>query len=169
MKYINIILLVLAVCVLASCDMRSGTAKKEMEKFEGTPTPTVSLTPASTPIDPAYIVSVDTSIDGDILTVNGDEQTKTITCTKYDQVMINGDRSVVTVNGACRKIVINGDGGTVTADSSSEFILNGSGNKVTYSRFANGKQPVVTQNVSGNEIERIPFDPAKKVSSNKAK
>ena len=163
MKLLLTILCLWSIALLTSCDMRSGTAKQEMDKFSGTrtPTPTVSPTPEATPIDPADIVQVDTTLDGDILTVNSGEQKKTLTCKKFDRVMINATGSIVTINGACRQIIVNGNENQVTADAAMEFIFNGSGNSVKYARFVNGKRSTVTDNRSGNDVEKIAQQPQK--------
>jgi hypothetical protein len=141
--------------------MRSGTAKEEMEKFSGTPTPTISPVPTETPIDPGDIVQVDTTKEGGILTVNATKQEKALNCDKFNQVMVNSNNRVLAINGACRQIVVNGDGNQITADAAAEFVLNGTDNKLKYARFVNGKRPIVTQNQSGNEIEKIAFEPNK--------
>jgi len=161
MKLVFAAVAIVSSAFLASCDLRSGTAKEEMEKFSGSPTPTISPAPTPMPIDPAEIVKVDTTLDGDILTVNGQKQNKTITCSKFDQVMINGNGSVVTANGACRQIIVNGDENQITADAAMEFVFNGTGNSLRYARYANGKQPTVTENQAGNVIEKIAFEPKK--------
>jgi hypothetical protein len=165
MKYI-LPIFALSVAMLAACQP-SGTAKNEMEKFSGTPTPYPSPTPLATPIDPADIVQVDTSLDGDILTVNGDGLKKTLDCTKYNHVMINGNASVVTIKGACRKLTVNGDGTQITADAVMEFVFNGTDNKATYSRFPNGKRPTVTENQQGNVVEQAPAAAPKKLNEAK--
>jgi len=143
--------------------MRSGTAKEEMDKFSATrtPTPTITPTPEPTPINPADIVQVDTTLDGATLTSDGHDKKKTITCNKFNRVMINGSGSVITIKGACRQIMINGDANQITADAAIEFVLNGTGNSLRYARFANGKQPTVAENQPGNVIEKIDFEPAK--------
>ncbi len=46
-----------------------------------------------------------------------------------------------------------------------EFIFNGAENSLRYSRFANGKLPLVTENQPGNVIEKTAFEPAKNVRS----
>jgi hypothetical protein len=132
-----------------------------MEKFSGTPTPTITPPPTPTPVDPADSVTVDTSQEGDRLTVNGQNQKKTVTCKKFDRVMINGSQSVVTIDGVCRQIMINGDGNQVTADAAAEFVFNGTSNSLTFKRYANGKQPVVNENQPGNVIEKTVFDRSK--------
>ncbi|HEV7699393.1 MAG TPA: DUF3060 domain-containing protein [Pyrinomonadaceae bacterium] len=168
MKNLSIIFLVVTVTILSACEP-SGTAKKEMEKFSGTPTPMITPTPEQTPIPAGDILAVDTELDGDILTVNR-EPKKTLNCTKYNLVAINADASVVTINGACQKVTVNGDNNQITVDAAKEFAFNGSGNNVTYSRFVNGKQPIVTQNQPGNEVGFMRLDDQKKATdSNKTK
>jgi hypothetical protein len=153
------------IAMLASCDMRSGTAKEEMEKFSGSPTPTVSPVPTPTPIDPADIVKVDTDQQGDTLTVNGTKQNKTVPCKKFDQIMINASGSAVTITGVCRQIMVNGNGNQITADAAMDFTFNGTDNTLKYARFVNGKQPLITENQAGNTIEKTPFDPTKNSGS----
>jgi len=158
MKPLLTTVLVLSIAILASCDFRSGIAKREMEKLSGTPTPSISPLPTPEPIDPADIVQVDTTLEGSTLTVNGASQNKTLSCSKFDRVMINGSGSVVTINGACRQIMINGNSNQIKADAAMEFVFNGTGNSLRYSRFANGKRPTVTENRSGNVIEKTSFE-----------
>jgi hypothetical protein len=163
MKLLFTAICLLSIAFLVSCDVRSGTAKEEMDKFSGTPTPTVTPAVMSTPtpIDPADIVQVDTTLEGDTLTVNGSKQNKTLTCKKFDQVMINASASVVTVSGVCRQIIVNGDGNQITADAAMEFVFNGTENSLKYARFANGRQPIISENQPGNIIEKIAFEPGK--------
>jgi hypothetical protein len=161
MKTLLIAISVISIAVIASCDMRSGTAKEEMDKFSGTPTPTITPPPTPTPVDPADVVQVDTAQEGERLTVNGHSQNKNLACTKYDRVMVNGNGSTATITGACRQIMINGDGNQITVDAAAEFVLNGTSNSLKYSRFVNGKQPIITENQSGNTIEKVAYTPAK--------
>ena len=84
----------MSVAMLASCDLRSGIAKENMEKFNPTPTPPFSPTPTPVPIDPADIVVVDIDQEGDVLSVNGYDQKKTINCTKFNRVRVNGDTNL---------------------------------------------------------------------------
>jgi len=163
MKILLLSLTIFLIVTLTACQP-SGTAKNEMEKFSGTPTPypSFSPTPEETPINPADIVQVDTSLDGDVLTVNGDGLKKTVDCKKYDQVMINGNSITATIKGACRRITVNGDGNQVTADAVMELVFNGTENKITYSHFPNGKRPSVTENQKGNVIEQVPAETSKK-------
>lgn len=138
---------------LISCDLRSGIAKQEMEKYTSTPPPTMSPTPQGTPVDPADILEVDTGQLGDTLHVNGADQ-RTETCKEFNRVMVNGNGNAIKISGPCRLIMINGDKNNVVSDASQEFVFNGSGNVVTYSLYANGKPPVVTDNLGDNVIEK---------------
>ena len=149
---------VLLIAILASCDMRSEIAKKEMEKYELAPTPTIAPPPAGTPIEPVDIVEIDISQQGDPISIDGDKQNKSAACTKYNRLMVNGDDSTITVRGACSQIMINGDRNKIKTDAAMEFVLNGSENIVKYSRFANGKQPSVIDNRGVNEIEKVPAE-----------
>lgn len=94
---------VLAIAILASCDVRSEIAKKNMEKHISTPTPSVSPTPIGTPIAPADIVDVDVDLEGDLISVNGYNQNKTTACTKFNRIMLNGDANLISIKGVCRQ------------------------------------------------------------------
>lgn len=155
MKNALAIACLLLIAVNSSCDLRSETAKREMEKFTSSPTPPISPTPTLEPIDPADIANVDTSQDGPQISIDGYEQKKSANCTKYNRVMVNGDKSVVTIKGVCRQIMINGDKNQVTAEAAMEYVVNGSENTVGYSKFANGKRPSIVENKPGNTIEKI--------------
>lgn len=156
MRIIILIACVLSVATLASCDLRSGIARDNMEKYTSTPTPTPSISPTPTPepIDPADIVEVNTSLEGATIAINGYDQDKTVECTKFNPVMVNGDINVITIKGACRQVMINGDKNKITANAAMEIVINGTENTVTYSRFANGKRPAVVENKPGNTIEK---------------
>ena len=158
MKLLLFTLLTLFIAVLTSCDMRSGTAKEEMDKFSGTPTPTITPMATPTPIDPADVVQVDTNKEGGILTVNATKQQNSLSCDKFNQVMVNSNNRTLTISGACRQIMINGNGNQITADATAEIVLNGTNNSVKYARFVNAKRPLITENQSGNEIEKIAFE-----------
>ena len=147
--------LTLAVMVMTSCDLRSGTAKEEAEKFNGTPTPTMSPTPTTVPIDPADIIQVDTSQTGDDIAVNRDQPNKTVTCIKYNDVSVNGDGHNVTIKGVCREITINGDNNRVTTDAATRFVVNGEENNIGYLKFPNGIRPSVKDNGDGNVVEKV--------------
>lgn len=147
--------------VLTSCDVQSGITKKAVEKYQPTPTPSISPTPTEIPIDPADVVVVDTSLQGEAILINGPNAKKTVTCTKFNRVMVNDSDNVVTIKGACRQITINGKRNEVTADAAMEFVINGTENNIRYSRFVNGKRPAVTQNGPVNVVEKISPNAAK--------
>lgn len=146
----------------AGCDPRSGTAKREMEKFSGTPTPTITPAPPEPPVDPSEIVKVDISVRGDMITVSGRDQKKSVECSKFNRVMISGGKNVVTIKGGCQQITINGDDNQIISDAALEFVVNGTKNNVTYSRFVNGKRPIIKDNAGENIIEKITASKTKK-------
>lgn len=143
------------ILTLTSCDLRSGTAKDEMEKWESAPSPSVSALPTSTPVDPADIMEVDPSVNGDVLSANGHAQKTATACTKFNRLLVNGDDGVISVKGGCRQIMINGDRNKITADAVMEFVFNGSDNIVKYARLLNGKAPSVIQNRADNVVEKV--------------
>ena len=49
---------VLFIAILASCDVRSETAKRDMEKFKSAPIPESSPLPIATPVDPKDVVEI---------------------------------------------------------------------------------------------------------------
>lgn len=147
--------------VMAACDLRSETAKKEMEKFTSSPTPTISPPPAKEPVNPAEVVTVDANLEGDSISIDGYDQKKSVNCTKVNRVRINGDGNKIVVKGACRQIMINGDRNEITAVAAMEFIFNGSENTIRWSHYVNGKEPVITKNRAGNVIEKVPVDAMK--------
>lgn len=158
-RYLRLIPLLCSLSLLAalvSCDLRNETAKRGVEKYSSTPQPPVSPLPTPSPVDPADIAEVDTSLEGDTIPITGYEQKKTVSCSKFNRVMVNGDDSEINVAGVCRQIMINGDGNNIILDAAMEIVLNGSDNSVKYSRFANGKQPSVIDNRGGNLVEKIP-------------
>ena len=161
-KFTFILALVSSAMAVTSCDLRSETAKKDMEKFASTPLPIFSPTPEPTPVDPADIIKVDTSLEGESIPITGHKKTQTAVCKKYDRVMVNGDEGVITINGACRQIMINGDGNEIKADAATEIVLNGTNNTVTYSRYINGKQPLIAENQLGNVIGKVAAGPVTK-------
>lgn len=158
MKVLICSLFLLSVTIFASCDMRSETAKKEMEKFSGTPTPPIAKPTPEIPVDPADVVQVDTTLDGDTISLNLPADAKLADCKKYNRVRVNGDGNTFNIKGVCREIMINGDRNQITADTAMEFAFNGSGNTVHYSRFPNGKRPTVTDNQSDNTVEKVSAD-----------
>ena len=155
MKVIATLSCLLLIATLAGCDLRSDTAKREMEKFSGTPTPPISPAPTEAPIDPADVVQVDTSLDGEKVTVNGSDQKKSIECKKYNSVAVSGGRNVITIKGACHQLTINGDRNEITAEAATTIMINGGNNTIKYARFANGKRPYIADNGPDNVVEKI--------------
>lgn len=155
MKILLIPFAIISISIVVSCDVQSGITKKSVEKFGPTPTPSISPTPVEAPIDAADIVQVDTSLQGTSLTVNTPKDKTNLVCDKYNRVMVNGGDKVVTVKGACSQVMINGDRNDVTAEAVMEIVFNGTENKVRYSRYGNGKRPVVTDNKGGNLAEKV--------------
>ena len=160
-KSITVSILIL-VTSLSGCDLRSETAKSEMEKFNGTPTPTIAPTPTEAPIDPADVVQVDISVQGEMINVSGRDLKRSVSCSKFNRVMINGSNNVITIKGGCRQISINGGGNQIISDAALEFTINGAKNKVIYSRFVNGKRPVIKDSAAENTIEKVTASEAKK-------
>lgn len=149
-KFVLIVLSLATVAGFSACDVQSGITKKAVEKYEPTPKPSVSPTPVETPIDVADIVQVDTSLNGELISLNKPQETKTVTCDKYNQVMVNNSSNVITIKGVCSQIMINGDSNEITAEATMSVVFNGVDNTVKYSKFANGKRPIVTDNKTGN-------------------
>ncbi len=154
MRSLAVIFCVLVITTLIGCDLRSDTAKREMEKFSGTPTPTLTPAPAESPIDPSEIVQADPNLQGQTITVNGQDQKKAVVCKQLDRVMINGSNLAVTIKGACRQIMVNGSANHIDLDAAFEFVLNGDNNTIKYSRYVNGKRPIIQKNAAGNTVEK---------------
>lgn len=152
MKFFALVFLAAA---FAGCDVRSGTAIKEMEKFEAKPTPAFSPLPSPTPIDPAESVSVDISQESETVHFNGYKEKKTESCKKFDRLIINGDDNEIAIKGVCRQIMINGDRNKISSEAALEFVFNGSENTLTHTLFVNGEPPTVLQNKAGNIVEKL--------------
>lgn len=160
MRGIFALILLFALALFASCDLRSGIAKDEMEKFSGTPTRTPEI--PEEPIDPADSVTVDTNQPMASISLDGGSKAKTANCAKFESVTVNGSSSTVTIKGNCRQIMINGDGNQVTVEGVMSVVINGEDNTLKYSRFINAKRPTVTNNAGGNTTEKIPRAEVKK-------
>ena len=138
---------------LNACDVQSGITKKSVEKYAPSPTPEKTVEVVEQ-IDPADIVSVDPAVEGPQLSVNKGDNKTTLDCSKYNRVQINDDARDVTIKGICKRLMINGDRNQVAAAALSEVALNGSGNTVQYSKYVNGKKPVITDNGKDNTISK---------------
>jgi len=155
MKDLFTIIAAVSIAMFASCDAQSGIAKKSVEDYNPTPTPAISPAPTEAPVDPADVVTVDPALQGERLTVDGPNEKKTLDCTKFNRVMVNSNDNVVTIKGACKQLMINGNRNDVTAEAIVDIVVNGSENNVKYSRYADGKRPTVKENRSGNMIEKV--------------
>src|SRR4030095_8202063 len=143
MHYMKIIALYAAVILFtfqSACDVQSGITKKSVEKYAPTPTPEKTIA-AVEQIDPADIVNVDTTVDGPQLSINKGDNKTNLDCNKYNRVQINDDARNVTIKGVCKRLMINGDKNQIIAAGLSEITLNGFGNDIQYSKYANGKKP----------------------------
>lgn len=144
---------ILSFVVFGGCDLRNETAKRGVEKYESSPTPPLLPAPTPTPIDPALVVKVDTTQEGDTIFVNGFKEPGSANCTKFNRVLVNGDDNTVTIKGVCRQVMINGDRNKLTVNAAAEFVVNGTENEIKYSRIANDKWPLITEGRPGNVIE----------------
>jgi hypothetical protein len=148
------IVFTLAAVIGFSCDMRSGIARGEMEKYVSSPTPPISPIPTATPVDPAERVDVDVNKESDSVSIDGYKEKKSATCAKFERVRVNGDGNEITVKGVCRQVMVNGDSNKIKIDAAIEIVFNGTENTIQYSRFPNGKEPIVIENRPGNIVEK---------------
>ncbi len=164
-RAIILITSIAVITALSSCDMRSGTAKREMEKFQSSPTPPILPQPTGTPVAANEIANVDTTVEGDKVSFEGYEEKSSLSCTKFNRVHINGDTNEVSIKGVCSRIMVNGDSNKIKIDAAVQLVFNGTNNTVQYSRYANGKMPIVTENRTGNLIEKAPTTTATKLAA----
>lgn len=153
MKELALPITLILCSLFSACDVQSGITKKSVEKYAPTPTPQKTVEVVEQ-IDPADIVNVDTALEGQNLLVNRAEDKTTVDCNKYNPVQINDDGLEVTIKGACKRLTINGDRNVIVAAGLTEIILNGSGNSIQYSKYANGKKPLIKDNGSDNTISK---------------
>lgn len=153
MKYTIFAIIIIGTLLSFGCDVQSGITKKSVEKYDPTPTPE-KVVVAQEPINPADVVTVDASQEGPKINVNPSDNKATIDCNKYNRVALNGDGKTFTIKGICKQIMINGDKNTVTAVGFAEIVVNGTDNNILYTKFVNGKVPIITQNATPNVIDR---------------
>lgn len=149
--------LLIAVLLLpfSACDVQSEMAKKSVEKYTATPSPSASIVPEE-PIDPADVITVDLSQQqGPKIIVNTTFKKTVLDCNKYNRVSVNGDAWEVTIRGACEQIVINGDRNRVAVNATSEIMFNGAGNSIQYTKYINGRRPFVSDNGPDNLVEKV--------------
>jgi Protein of unknown function (DUF3060) len=156
MRYMKIFVLcsvAILLTLVQACDVQSGITKKSVEKYAPSPTPEKTVEVVEQ-IDPADVVTVDVAVEGPQLSINKGDNKTTLDCNKYNRVQINDDARNVTIKGVCKRLMINGDRNQVAAAVVSEIALNGFGNTVQYSKYANGKKPVITDNGRDNTISK---------------
>lgn len=142
-----------SLCV-AGCDVQSGITQKSLEKYQPTPTPE-KIVQAEAPIDPADVINADTAAEGPAITVFDDKAKKTINCNKYNKVRVNSDGNELKITGACSQIMVNGTQNTIVAAGAAEIVTYGRNNTISYSKYVNGKKPVVTDTSGTNTIEKV--------------
>lgn len=162
MKSVTLLTLLLLLCCFAACDLRSGIAKEEMEKFSGTPTPTRTPEIPEAPIDPKDSITVDTTVMGDAISIDGGSQKKAVTCKKFDRVAVNGSRGTISIKGPCRQLMVNGNNNEINAEALMDIVVNGEANTIKYTKYVNAKRPTVKDNEGGNTIEKVAAAEAKK-------
>lgn len=140
--------------LMTGCDVQSGISKKSVEGYTASPTPATTRTPEP-PIDPADVAAVDTSVEGPKININPTPPVKEVNCAKYNRVHINTDGRELNIKGVCRQIMINGDKNKIAALAFTEIVVNGTENEVRYTKFADGKRPIIANNAGGNTIEKI--------------
>ena len=145
--------------VVAGCEVKP---EKSDESYQPSATPArVQQTPE--PVDPAEIAKADTSKQGATLYADEDDGKKSLNCKEYNRVMINGSRNEVSITGVCSQILVNGHGNKVSAVAAAEIVAYGTQNEISYSKFANGNRPTVTDSPGSNTISKVTAaEPAKK-------
>lgn len=141
----------ICICV-TGCEVQSGITKKSVENYSPTPAPEKTVGVVEEPIDPADIIQADVSTQGPQIFISESTDKNNIDCSKYNRVMINRSGQEIKIKGVCSQLMINGDNNQVVAVAFSEIVLNGSANIVEYSKYANGKKPVVTDNTKENTV-----------------
>jgi hypothetical protein len=154
MKYA--VLLTLSVTLFsASCNVQSGITQKSLENYQPTPTPEKIARPTEEPIDPAHVVNADTSTEGPNLSVNRETDKTNINCNKYNRVTINASGLEVKIVGACSRIMVNGRQNRITAVAATEITAFGQNNTIEYTKYLNGKKPVITDSSGTNTISKV--------------
>jgi hypothetical protein len=150
MRYQASLIAVLALALLSACGSEPATPASEAPR--PTPTPLVRTTEQ---IDPADVINAPTTEPGETLYANEGSEKVTLKCDKYNRVMINGSENEVTITGVCSQITINGKMNRVVATAAAEIIAYGPENTVQYSKYANGKKPVITDTSKTNTITKV--------------
>lgn len=150
MRYQAILTVFLGLVFLCACGSEPATPVSEAPR----PTPT-PLVRTAEQIDPADVINAETSEPGETLFANKDAEKLTLKCDKFNRVTINGSDNEVTITGVCSQITINGRLNRVTAVAAAEILAYGTENTVQYSKYANGKKPVITDTSKTNTITKV--------------
>jgi hypothetical protein len=163
MRYTALPLFLFALVLLSACGSQPAT---NSEVPRPTQTPLVRVTEQ---IDPADVINADTTEPGETLYANKGSEKLTLKCDKFNRVMINGSENEVTITGVCSQITINGKMNRVIAVAAAEIIAYGTENTVQYSKYANGKKPVITDTSKTNTITKVAATDANTNSVSNAK
>ena len=161
MKFLASSLLLAISLVSAACDAQSEIAKKSVEKYQTTPTPQSTAAPEE-PINPADVVTADTSQEGPKLVVKKITDKTDLNCDKYNRVTINVTDMTLSIKGVCKEVMVNGDRNRVTLSAASTIVSNGYANTIQYVKYANGKRPFTKDNGGTSTIEKITEAPVAK-------
>jgi len=156
MRYTALPALLFACVLLSACGNPAPTPVAEAPVPTQTP-----LVRIAEQIDLADVVTADISEPGETLYANKASEKLTLKCDKFNRVMINGSDNEVTITGVCSQITINGRMNRVTAVAAAEINAYGTENTVQYSKYANGKKPVVTDTSKTNTITKVAATDAK--------
>ena len=163
MRFTALPILLSALILLSACGSQPTT---NSEAPRPTQTPLVRVTEQ---IDPADILNSDTTEPGETLYANKASEKLTLKCDKFNRVLINGSDNEVTITGVCSQITINGRMNRVTAVAVAEILAYGTENTVQYSKYANGKKPVITDTSKTNTITKVAATEASTNSASNAK
>jgi hypothetical protein len=163
MRFTAIPVLLFGLILLSACGSQPAA---NSEAPRPTQTPLVRVTEQ---IDPADVLNADTTEPGDTLYANKASEKLTLKCDKFNRVLINGSDNEVTITGVCSQITINGRANKVTAVAAAEILAYGTENTVQYSKYANGKKPVITDTSKTNTITKVAAAEANTNSASNAK
>ena len=149
MKYKAFSITLIASVLVSACGSEP-TANSQTPRPTQTP-----LVRTTEQIDPADVVNADTTEPGETLSVIESSEKLTLKCDKYNRVTINGSDNEVSISGVCSQIMVNGRMNRITAVAASEITLFGAENTVQYSKYANGKKPVVTDTSKTNTVTKV--------------
>lgn len=163
MRFTAVPILLLGLIFFSAC---GGQPAVNSEAPRPTQTPLVRVTEQ---IDPADVLNADTAEPGETLYANKASEKLTLKCDKFNRVLINGSDNEVTITGVCSQITINGRSNKVTAVAAAEIIAYGTENTVQYSKYANGKKPVITDTSKTNTVTKVAAADANTNSTSNAK